>query len=213
MPGPTGRSGRRASPKFRRRLRCRRRSRLGSLAGDRRRRVHSPRAAKAIRTRTANFYQPFNWRGFYDFGCGALGDMACHILGAPNMALKLGAPTSVECIKKEGVERFHVPQEIGHPVRFPGARQHAAGEDLLVRRAEGTAGDHRECPKANIWATCPAWAAAGADRVAARVRRERPGAPAAGAAPATRPGEPASWATCSIGTMRTCRVSRSPACA
>ena len=38
-----------------------------------------------------NFYQPFNWRGFYDFGCGALGDMACHILGAPNMALKLGA--------------------------------------------------------------------------------------------------------------------------
>ena len=44
-----------------------------------------------------NFYQPFNWRGFYDFGCGALGDMACHILGAPNMALKLeGPPTSVE---------------------------------------------------------------------------------------------------------------------
>ncbi len=33
------------------------------------------------------FYQPFSWRGFYDFGCGALGDMACHILGAPNMAL------------------------------------------------------------------------------------------------------------------------------
>ncbi|MGC4048246.1 MAG: gfo/Idh/MocA family oxidoreductase [Paludibaculum sp.] len=36
------------------------------------------------------FYQPFNWRGFYDFGCGAIGDMACHILGAPNMALHLG---------------------------------------------------------------------------------------------------------------------------
>ena len=38
-------------------------------------------------TNAAVFYQPFNWRGFYDFGCGALGDMACHILGAPNMAL------------------------------------------------------------------------------------------------------------------------------
>ena len=24
-----------------------------------------------------NFYQPFNWRGFFDFGCGSLGDMAC----------------------------------------------------------------------------------------------------------------------------------------
>ncbi len=39
-----------------------------------------------------NFYQPFNWRGFFDFGCGAIGDMACHILGAPNLALRLGAP-------------------------------------------------------------------------------------------------------------------------
>jgi hypothetical protein len=57
-----------------------------------------------------NFYQPFNWRGFYDFGCGALGDMACHILGAPNMALKLGTPTSVECIKKEGVSDFQFPK-------------------------------------------------------------------------------------------------------
>ena len=33
-------------------------------------------------------YLPFTWRGFYDFGSGALGDMACHILGAPNMALR-----------------------------------------------------------------------------------------------------------------------------
>ncbi|MCX6626849.1 MAG: Gfo/Idh/MocA family oxidoreductase, partial [Candidatus Solibacter sp.] len=57
-----------------------------------------------------NFYQPFNWRGFYDFGCGALGDMACHILGAPNLALKLGAPTSVECIKKEGASDFMFPK-------------------------------------------------------------------------------------------------------
>jgi len=55
------------------------------------------------------FYLPGNWRGFYDFGCGALGDMACHILGAPNMALQLGAPLSVECIKKEGVSDFMFP--------------------------------------------------------------------------------------------------------
>jgi len=56
------------------------------------------------------FYNPFNWRGFYDFGCGALGDMACHILGAPNMALKLGSPTSVEAIKKEGTSDFMFPK-------------------------------------------------------------------------------------------------------
>ena len=35
--------------------------------------------------------------------------MACHILGAPNMALQLGAPTSVECIKKEGPSDFMFP--------------------------------------------------------------------------------------------------------
>jgi hypothetical protein len=58
------------------------------------------------------FYQPFNWRGFYDFGCGALGDMACHILGAPNMAFHLSYRrlTGVECIKKEGVSPFMFPK-------------------------------------------------------------------------------------------------------
>jgi predicted dehydrogenase len=66
-----------------------------------------------------NFYQHFNWRGFYDFGCGALGDMACHILGAPNMALKLGAPSSVECIKKEGVSSFQFPKASTIRFEFP----------------------------------------------------------------------------------------------
>lgn len=65
------------------------------------------------------FYQPFNWRGFYDFGCGALGDMACHILGAPNLALRLGAPTSVECVKKEGASDFMFPQRSTIRFDFP----------------------------------------------------------------------------------------------
>ncbi len=58
------------------------------------------------------FYQPFNWRGFFDFGCGALGDMACHILGAPNMALHLSKRkiVGVECIKKEGPSPFMFPK-------------------------------------------------------------------------------------------------------
>jgi hypothetical protein len=64
------------------------------------------------------FYQPFNWRGFYDFGCGALGDMACHILGAPNMALHLSKRKiiGVECIKKEGVSPFMFPK--GSVIRY-----------------------------------------------------------------------------------------------
>jgi predicted dehydrogenase len=42
------------------------------------------------------FYQPFNWRGFYDFGCGALGDMACHGMDAAFWALDLGYPRRIE---------------------------------------------------------------------------------------------------------------------
>lgn len=37
-------------------------------------------------------YLPHRWRGWWDFGCCAMGDMGCHILDAPYMALKLGAP-------------------------------------------------------------------------------------------------------------------------
>jgi hypothetical protein len=54
-------------------------------------------------------YVPHNWRGFADFGCGAIGDMACHILGTPNMALRLTAPTSVECLKQEGKGKYTFP--------------------------------------------------------------------------------------------------------
>ena len=41
-------------------------------------------------------YAPVQWRGWLDFGTGALGDMGCHIIDHPVWALKLGAPTFVE---------------------------------------------------------------------------------------------------------------------
>lgn len=40
-------------------------------------------------------YHPFNFRGWWDFGTGALGDMGCHYLNTPYRALKLGYPTRV----------------------------------------------------------------------------------------------------------------------
>jgi len=61
-------------------------------------------------------YVPHNWRAFPQYGAGAIGDMACHILGTPNMALKLGWPTSVECLKKEGESKFTFPH--ANVIRF-----------------------------------------------------------------------------------------------
>ncbi|MDI1247782.1 MAG: Gfo/Idh/MocA family oxidoreductase [Lacunisphaera sp.] len=43
-------------------------------------------------------YVPFNWRGFWDFGTGALGDMGCHIFDGAFWALGLDAPTRIEAI-------------------------------------------------------------------------------------------------------------------
>ena len=40
-------------------------------------------------------YAPFNWRGWWDFGTGALGDMACHIMDAAFWTLQLRYPTRI----------------------------------------------------------------------------------------------------------------------
>jgi predicted dehydrogenase len=48
-------------------------------------------------------YHPFCWRGWWDFGTGALGDIGCHAINHPMWALKLGAPDSVELVETSGM--------------------------------------------------------------------------------------------------------------
>lgn len=43
-------------------------------------------------------YHPFVWRGWLDFGTGALGDMGCHTTNMPYMGLELGYPTSIRAV-------------------------------------------------------------------------------------------------------------------
>lgn len=43
-----------------------------------------------------HIYTPWNWRGWWDFGTGALGDMACHILHPVFKGLNLGYPTKIQ---------------------------------------------------------------------------------------------------------------------
>ncbi|WP_165231515.1 Gfo/Idh/MocA family protein [Aquisphaera insulae] len=48
-------------------------------------------------------YGAFNWRGWLDFGTGALGDMACHTINVAAMALELFDPESVEVLDTSGI--------------------------------------------------------------------------------------------------------------
>lgn len=49
-------------------------------------------------------YAPFRWRGWWDFGCGALGDIGCHAMDAAFWALDLGAPTSVSAETSDSMQ-------------------------------------------------------------------------------------------------------------
>ncbi len=46
-------------------------------------------------------YVPSYWRGWWDYGCGGLGDIGCHCLDAPVWALRLGLPERVELVAQE----------------------------------------------------------------------------------------------------------------
>ena len=50
----------------------------------------------AVRPYKKDVYHTFNWRGWLDFGTGALGDMACHTVNMPFRSLGLGYPTEIE---------------------------------------------------------------------------------------------------------------------
>jgi predicted dehydrogenase len=51
-----------------------------------------------VRPYAKGAYHPFDWRGWWDFGSGALGDMACHTVNMPFMALNLRDPISVQAV-------------------------------------------------------------------------------------------------------------------
>ena len=79
----------------------------------------------AVRPFKNGVYHTFNWRGWFDFGTGALGDMACHTVNMPFRALKLGYPNVVECemasrmypetFPKTSRIRFEFPEREGLP--------------------------------------------------------------------------------------------------
>jgi len=73
-------------------------------------------------------YVPFNWRGFWSFGTGALGDMGCHLIDPAFKTVGLGYPTEVECSEGSVFEKMwnasyypeSCPVSSSIKLRFPG---------------------------------------------------------------------------------------------
>jgi predicted dehydrogenase len=63
-------------------------------------------------------YMPFQWRGWWEYGTGALGDMGCHTMDASFWALNLGAPTSVSA-EVEGGSAYSCPAGTKLVYQFP----------------------------------------------------------------------------------------------
>lgn len=80
-------------------------------------------------------YHPFKWRGWYNFGAGALGDMGCHIIDPVVWSLELSAPSSVTY---QGPQPFPetFPKEEQLRYQFPGTK-HTAGDSFEMTWWDG----------------------------------------------------------------------------
>jgi predicted dehydrogenase len=98
-------------------------------------------------------YAPFKWRGWWDFGTGALGDIGCHSIDPIFRALKLGHPTSVEAVSslvnKEtypvaSMVRYQFPERAGFPpvklTWYDGGMRPPRPEELEDGQRLGTGG-------------------------------------------------------------------------
>ena len=83
-------------------------------------------------------YLPFVWRGWWDFGTGALGDIGCHAMDPLFRALKLGAPLSVQAAStRVNRETFPVGSMITY--EFPARAAEPQAINLYTRTLQGAA--------------------------------------------------------------------------
>jgi hypothetical protein len=99
-------------------------------------------ATLSSRRGKGSVYHPFAWRGWYEFGTGALGDMACHTANMPFRAAKLGYPRSVELLDHSELNEDTYPKAAKIRFVFP-PREGLPETDFFWY--DGNPGD-TECP-------------------------------------------------------------------
>ena len=83
---------------------------------------------------------PFKWRGFLDYGTGALGDMGAHIFDHPVWALGLGMPDSVEAICDRATEGS---EKVSHPASCTITYEYGATENRPALKLVWYDGKHK----------------------------------------------------------------------
>jgi predicted dehydrogenase len=87
-------------------------------------------------------FVPFNWRGYWNFGTGAMGDMGCHLIDPAFKTVGLGYPSEVECsvaaIYEEMWNAAYYPESCPAAstvtLKFPGKK---AKQDIILHWMDG----------------------------------------------------------------------------
>ncbi len=98
-------------------------------------------------------YAPFKWRGWKEWGTGALGDMGCHVMDTANWALDLSRPTSVEAVEHWNLTEATFPTGSTIKYTFP-----ARGEKIactLTWYDGHTPAGHLNQPELYKWTKIP----------------------------------------------------------
>ncbi|HWW02077.1 MAG TPA: Gfo/Idh/MocA family oxidoreductase [Candidatus Acidoferrum sp.] len=94
-------------------------------------------------------YLPFRWRGWWDFGTGALGDIGCHAQDPVFRALKLGAPTSVQAAStRVNDQTFPLGSIVTY--EFPARSAAPQENNVHIRGLEGRSAGAVEMPPCKL---------------------------------------------------------------
>ena len=94
----------------------------------------------------SSWYVPYNWRGFFDFGTGQIGNWATHTAGPVHHALQLGAPSSVECVSIDGKSNITFPNHATVRLDFPARGEMPAAKVFYHDSARSTDSDVYHVP-------------------------------------------------------------------